>query len=355
MFSATRKIITFIKNFGFKPKFLLFPIIYGFYKLISLFFLLFDFIFYFKISKTKIKKPIFLLAHPRSGTTFLNRFLLEQNPNLKGNYLWEMVYWTKSIRKIVSPFLNKMNEIFIKNNAYNKAIHETCLLESETDDAALMTRFFEGLLPFLYVDAWKKYNSENELIYLLKKNVGTKKHQNYLDIFYKKSIYKTEKRLFNKLFSGILYVDSIIEKYPDSKIIIVVRNPKEVLPSSLSLVKSLLSNFVDFEQIAEGEKKLFYNNVFTISKYYYSELNRIYEKHQKSKNVIFIEYDKIKSDFASIINEIYSFCELEFTEKTAQLLEEKNKTQKTHSSNHKYSIEEFGLKIEDIEKIKLPF
>ena len=37
------------------------------------------------------------------------------------------------------------------------------------------------------------------------------------------------------------------------------------------------------------------------------------------------------------------------------ITKKKNKTQKTHSSNHKYSIEEFGLKIEDIEKIKLPF
>ena len=181
MFPATKKIKNFIKIFGFKPKYLFFPIIYGIYKCISYLFQIIDFIFFCKVSKTKIEKPIFLLAHPRSGTTFLNRFLLDQNPNLKGNYLWEMVYFSKSIQKIITPFLNKMNSVFLKKNAYNKAIHETGLLEAETDDAAIMTRFLDGLLPFLYVDAWKKYNSENELIDSLKKHVGTTKHQKYLD------------------------------------------------------------------------------------------------------------------------------------------------------------------------------
>lgn len=298
---------------------------------------------------------MFLLAHPRSGTTFLNRFLLENNSNLKGNYLWEMVYWSKTIRKIVTPFLNKMNIIFLKNNAYNQAIHETGLMQAETDDAAIMTRYFEGLLPFLYVDAWKKYDSETELIEKLKQNVGTQKHQKYLDKFYKRSIYKTNKRLFNKLFSGILFTDKIIEKYADAKIIIVVRKPQEVLPSSLSLVRSLLSNFIDFEQISEEKKQMFYNNVFTVSKYYYTTLNEIFEKHKNSKTVKFIKYESLKTDFASTIKEIYSFCEIEFDQKTEQLLEEKNKTQKTHSSKHKYTIEEFGLSADEIEKIKLPF
>lgn len=352
MIAFFKKIRLLINVFGFRISFLFFPLIIGFYKLILYLFYFFDLLFFHsKLKKNNIKKPIFLIGHPRSGTTFIHRYLLENTPSLKGNHLWQMIYSSVLLRKIISPFLPKMNKIFMKRNAYNKAIHETGLLQAETDDAAIMFRYFEGLLPFLYFDAWKKYESDEKLIEALKQNVGTIRHQKYLHRFYKRNLINVEKRLFSKLFSGILFVDDIIKNYPNCKIIFIVRNPEETIPSSLSLVKSMLSNFVDFDRVDDSKKKIFYDNIITISKYYYSELSKIVKNPDYNKQIITISYQDIKTEFSSVIKEIYTFCEIDFNDDIKIKIEQQSSKQKTHKSGHKYTLEDFGLDINSIQEI----
>ncbi|HBF87073.1 MAG TPA: hypothetical protein DDX39_00415 [Bacteroidales bacterium] len=344
MIAIYKKIKTLSKVFGFKFSYLLVPLVYGLYKIILHLFFGIDYVFFhLNIKRTKIVKPIFLIGHPRSGTTFIHRFILSNNLQLKGNQLWEMIYSAISLRKILKPFLPKMNAIFLKRNGYNAAIHETGLIHAETDDAAIMFRYFDGLLPFLYFDAWKKYKSDDELIQALNQHVGTKKHQKYLTRFYKRGLNNTNKRIFSKTFSGILYIDELINNYTDSKILIIIRNREEVIPSSLSLVKSMLSNFIDFKKIDEQKKQIFYKNILVVSKYYYSRLNEII-RNEKYKSFVFpINYIDLKSNFVTTMTRIYKFCELELNDSALKEIETQAEKQKHHKSKHVYSLEEFGL------------
>ena len=50
-----------------------------------------DNIFYFNLSKKIIDKPIIIVGNPRSGTTFLQRFLVK-NGFGQGSQLWQMIY-----------------------------------------------------------------------------------------------------------------------------------------------------------------------------------------------------------------------------------------------------------------------
>ena len=139
----------------FKMKFLLLPFVYGIYGIFISITLLLDKIFYPNSSYQKLSKPIFLLGHPRSGTTFLHRYILKNCDELKGNNLWELIFPSITSRKIVRKLIPKINLRFLSKNLYKSHIHEASLLEAETDDAAIFLRYFNGLLPWLYLKIWK--------------------------------------------------------------------------------------------------------------------------------------------------------------------------------------------------------
>src|SRR5688572_26821538 len=65
------------RNFNWKIWLLsvFFIFLYSLHQLISLFFRLLDEIFYRGYKKVQIKQPVFIIANPRSGTTYLHRLV----------------------------------------------------------------------------------------------------------------------------------------------------------------------------------------------------------------------------------------------------------------------------------------
>ena len=65
--------------------------------------LLLDHIFFPSIRKKKIT-PLVIVGNPRSGTTFLHRFLIKQGLGV-GAQLWQMVYPSLTLQKLIKPLL----------------------------------------------------------------------------------------------------------------------------------------------------------------------------------------------------------------------------------------------------------
>ena len=58
----------------------------------------------------KIINPIIIVGNPRSGTTFLHRFLIRQNIGT-GSQLWQLIYPSIFLQKLIKPILR----LYIKN------------------------------------------------------------------------------------------------------------------------------------------------------------------------------------------------------------------------------------------------
>ena len=68
-----------------------------------------DHLLFWSIRKP-LKDPIIIIGNPRSGTTFLHRFLINQKFG-SGSQLWQMIYPSIFIQKLVKPFLPLMEKI----------------------------------------------------------------------------------------------------------------------------------------------------------------------------------------------------------------------------------------------------
>jgi hypothetical protein len=110
------------------------------------FFMMLDKIFYKRLRKDKINSPILVVGNPRSGTTFLHRYLVEHSFG-SGTQLFQMLYPSVILQKIIKPFLPLLEKISPTRHHSTEA-HKTSLDSVETDDASLLFRHLDGF--FLY-------------------------------------------------------------------------------------------------------------------------------------------------------------------------------------------------------------
>ena len=100
-----------------------------------------DHVFFWSIRKN-LDSPIVIVGNPRSGTTFLHRFLIKQGIGT-GSQLWQMIYPSIFIQKCIKPILPLM-EIISPARHHSTEAHKTSLTSIETDDVSLFFRYLDG-------------------------------------------------------------------------------------------------------------------------------------------------------------------------------------------------------------------
>ena len=113
-----------------------------------------DHLFFPSLGKKKIKSPIIVVGNPRSGTTFMQRFLVD-NGFGTGSRLWKMIYPSLLMQFFLKPFLPIM-EKFSPAKHHASAAHKTSLTGMEADDPALLFRYFDGFFLLGFFLSWSK-------------------------------------------------------------------------------------------------------------------------------------------------------------------------------------------------------
>ena len=111
-----------------------------------------DGLFFPKLKTTRIERPIILVGNPRTGTTFLQRFLDEHGVGA-GQQLWRMLYASLTLQTFVKPFLPLLEKIS-PARYHNTAAHKTSLTGVETDDVSVFFRYFDGFFLYGFLLAW---------------------------------------------------------------------------------------------------------------------------------------------------------------------------------------------------------
>lgn len=344
--------ILLFKKFGFRFLYLIIPIYRLFYSILYFIGSFIDALFFRNYKKIEIEKPVFLVGHPRSGTTFIHKFFIKNCNEFEGMYLWRMIFPTLISRFIIKPILPFINKFFPKN-LYDPNIHKTGFLEPETDDAALFFKSFDGMFSWLYFSALNNYENFNELENDLIKTSKLNPVLLNLKTLYKKNLYKStrSKRIFSKSFSLILNLREVKNVFPDAKLIILIRDPLEVIPSSLSLARNVQMNLNKFDKLSLIEKNEYYRNLYSASILFYKKLiNQINDNLIRREDYILINYKDLLTDFEEKMDVLIHFCEINKTQELAHAIKQQSAKQTTYKGRHEYSLEEFGFTKEEVLK-----
>jgi hypothetical protein len=307
-----------------------------------------DYLFFPSLNKQKIVNPIIVVGNPRSGTTFLQRFLVNRNIGV-GLKLWKMIFPSLTLQFIFKPILSYLEKIS-PARFHQHAAHETSLTAIETDDPSLMFHFFDGFFVYGFFLAWYEEDLVADFDPVIHNT--SERDFNWLEQIWKRNLIgEKHSREIAKLFSLGVRIPAFLEYFPDAKILYMIRDPLETVPSGLSLITGVLDGRFGFWKLPEAKKKMYIERLYAA----FLELSmRFHDDYIGNKidknNFIVIRYDRMMNDFENLMKEIIPFLEITPSEELINEIKKTSEKQSKFKSTHKYSLEKFGLNEERIRK-----
>ena len=303
--------------------------------------------------KTAIRAPVFVVGHARSGTTLVHRLMSKDEGRFSAFVLYEL-YFPSLLQKKLIRFLAGVDRRYLGgvlekrvrawedgHYAAMREIHKMGLSEAEEDDIVLyyscasgfwITKMpYMGDLDFYHVDRFPE-RKRRRLMGFYKDCV---RRQLYLNGGDKIHLSK------NPVFAG--RVASLIETFPDARIVVPIRNPYETIPSLLKLMRSGWKRLGWDEDRQKRCLRVLADQSFHTYRYPLDVLAR----HPETPKAV-VDYRDVVADPAATIERTYEQLGLPITPAFHDVLVAEGKRAREHKSGHSYSLAEFGLEAEEI-------
>ena len=311
-----------------------------------------DGIFFPAYRKQPVEKPLFIVSNFRSGSTFVQRTLARDESTFTCLRTSD-IYLTPSItQRRIFGLLSRIDVVFgrIGEKMLRKLdtfslgqlkIHSFGLFDPEEDEHLLFyiwSTFFAGFV-FPYLDELPPYQYFDTEIPRPERQRIMSFYQDCI----KRHQFSTGGRHYmakNPLFSA--RIESILETFPDARILYLVRNPLEMLPSTISLFSYMGRLFSDPPQ-----KYPHRDEILAWTKYWYDHPLEVIERTSPEQCMI-VRYDDLMQSPDAVFRSIYSRFGYPGSEELETILREAVTTARAHSSSHEYSYEAMGFTREQI-------
>ena len=312
-----------------------------------------DHVFFPSLRKKRIKSPIIIVGNPRSGTTFLQRFLID-NGFGTGSRLWKMIYPSLTMQFFLKPFLPLLEKVS-PAKYHAAAAHKTSLTGFETDDPGILFRYFDGFFLVGFLLSWSKVDYTDmfdpDIRDTARRDFGWWKK-----IWRRILVSEKQDRIVAKLFSLGVRLPRFLEEFPDAKVLYTARDPLSTVPSGLSLVTGVLDGIFGFWKLPEEKRAHFIGRLYKALHTLTMRFVQIYaENPEVRKNVKIVTFDRMMTDFDTLMPEIVAFAGADLTPELAEIIKTTAEKQRAYKSGHKYDLAKYGLTEEQIRKDYAPF
>jgi hypothetical protein len=303
-----------------------------------------DHVFFPGFAKAKIDRPIFIIGNPRSGTTVLHRFL-HSSGQVCSFRVWQMFVPSITGQLLLRPLVPAFARLNPARHYANEA-HETGLDSIETDEALFSFRFLDGLFTFLFFMGW---SAEDELGKLIEHYAEGSK-ANARDLAYYESclrrlVYVSRKgRVLGKPFTFVLRIRDVLEAFPDARLLYLVRDPLEVIPSGINMVSKVTDKQFNTSALPAEVRQRYYENLYRGECELYREFFEVYSKGGiPDKNLMIVRFPDLMRDFEGVMDKVMEFSELPVTDEFREAIRAQAEKQRHHASKHEYSLDAFGI------------
>jgi hypothetical protein len=311
-----------------------------------------DEVVFFKYRNVVVKAPVFIIANPRSGTTYLHQLMSKDNrfaymklaytifPSVSFAKLYNLIALVD--KQIGNPIKKTM--VFIDSKLYKgwDNIHPMGFNKPEEDEAlytlALTSPAVFLLFPFLH-EVKENWMLDNEPEHVKKYMM------NYFNNCVQRFMYASgEDKIYlskNVLSSG--RINCLMDYFPDAKIIYLIRNPYEALPSFISMFGVMYN--VHSPQLKNDDDAL---KVWAwVGIDFYKNFNEA-RKRIAPENLVDLKYEYLIAEPVKTIEMIYSKFNFEMTSSYRSIIETEETRSKSYKSKHHYSLEKYGLSTDEI-------
>ncbi len=303
-----------------------------------------------------VRAPLFVIGPPRTGTTFLHQ-VLARDPAYTTFRTWECLFglsvtarktWLRLgrlDRRLGRPFGRLGARLGRLIAGPLDDIHPLSLDDPEEDFLCLMpiAECFLLVVAFPRADwLWRSARLDTEL---------SGKERRRLLGWYRRAIQKHlyvfgSDRTFlskNASFSGMM--GAVLEEFPDASVIATWRDPLASVPSQLSSLRPGL-RAVGFKHVTPE----FRDALADLMRYYYLHAADVEDAHPG--RVATIRNEDLRERLEASVREAFARLGLAVSPALSGTLGDCDAASRSSSSQHRYSLDEFGL---DDELIKSMF
>ncbi len=278
-----------------------------------------------KILQTEIKNPVFIIGHPRSGTTFLH-YLISKDPAFGFCATYQAMI--PHIFFTASGFFNSVISKALPAKRPMDNLRMGTLLPKEEEFALAAFGPESMVTGYLFPKHFLKIFRESVTF----KNGNSASEKNWkknFDYFLRKlTLAESGKKLLLKSPANTARVKQILSLYPDAKFIHIYRNPFDVYQSYLHLFHKLLP-MLSFQQITdEAIEELIFASYIEMYQTYFNDKVLI-----PQQNLVEIKYENFITDPLSHLEKIYSGIQLEGFEAAKPFIKKELETYNNYQRN----------------------
>lgn len=307
-----------------------------------------DWILFPSVRKRRADNPIIIVGNPRSGTTFLHRFMVNNDIGA-GSQLWQLLYPSIVIQKILKPFLPILERISPTRH-HSTVAHQTSLSSVETDDASILFRFFDGFFLYGFILSW----NDKDLMQWIDPKVRSTLNRDtrWLESVWRRTLIQSgNDRIIPKMFSISTNIPEFLRIFPKSHLLYMLRDPMSVIPSGLSLVTGVLDKRFGFWSLPEVKRKRYIDRLYrALIELQIRFQNDWVNGRIDKERLMIVRFDKMMNDFEGLMNEINAFVGHSPSMEFLETIKETSEKQRNFKSKHQYDLTKFGLTEEMIRR-----
>ena len=302
----------------------------------------------FRAHKTQpIEKPLFIIGNLRSGSTFLHRLLSRDTTTFTSLTTWDIYLAPSIVQKKFTRFVARLDNklgghlhrllyAIDRRTLGQFKIHPISFFQPEEDENILMHAWDSFWVTFLFpfMDEFPNYQHFDDAL--------PPEHRRKIMAFYKsmlqRHMYATGKPYYvAKAPAFSAKIETLIEFFPDARIIYLARNPLDMLPSSVSWINYSRAVFT-----GPHDGYLYLDEIVDFTQHWYRYPLRYLDAHPSPRHLI-LKYDDLILRPEDVIRRFYE--QFGYPEKPGleKIVDEAVKETLSHRSDHTYSYEEMGF------------
>lgn len=315
-----------------------------------------DRVLYPKLKDCRVEAPVFVVANPRSGTTFLHRLLSLDDERFTCMLTWQTIFPSVSAYALVRGIarvdrwlgrpLGRLVHVFERSMFKGwDGVHHVGFSAPEEEQLVFISTLIDPSA-WMMLPSPQKFRDIDCLDDLDEKR-RRKVMRLYRDALRAHVFAESRGRqiLLSKNVFHAGRLRSIVETFPDARFVHLVRHPYSSLASSCSMFTAPWAIHSPHKRLDDGDGRYFAE----IGIEYYDRMHRL-EPELRERGMQFhtYRYDDLIDDPKRVVEDIYDRLGLEMSDAfRARLTAEANKSRR-YKSEHEYSLEEFGITRDEV-------
>ena len=297
-----------------------------------------DHLFYPQLAGVRVERPVFIMGHPRSGSTFLQQQVFRTG-RVGMFRTWELACPSLIQRRLIAPFVRLIGRSGADVAQGAEQGHQIRINGVEEDEGLFLhrldTEIVTYLCPWLLTDP--RYAEAGMRLGRLTRRERLRSLEFYRDVLQRQVLATGLDRLVLKCNPTVFRIRELLTVFPDARIVYLVRSPEACVRSFQAFTHRFVAPLLSADEL----------RTFHLRKYEWSRA--LYRAFEEARNLVpagqllVITFSEIVEDLPRTMERFCAFAGIRATTRFRQELRHGPRRRRRARPHHNYPLNYYDI------------